>query len=374
MTKPAKRTRTIELSQIRKMFEITNPNAINLGIGEPDFNVPENIKKAMIQSITDNDTHYTPNKGYIELREEIVKKFKKDNGIKTDPENIIVTVGASEALYMCAQAFIEKGDEVILPNPSFLSYEACINLADGKITPVNCKMENEFKLKASDVEEKINKNTKAIILNSPSNPTGAVMEKEDIKSIADLSMDNDFLIISDEIYEKIIYDKKHYSPAKWSDNVITLNGFSKTYAMTGLRIGYLNANEELCEELLKIHQYNIACATTTSQRGALEALRGPQDEVEKMIAEFKKRRNLIVKRLNEMGYETVNAEGAFYVFPKIEDENFVQNAAKAGVITVPGAAFGSNGKGHVRMSYANSYENIKKAMNILEEIIPNGRN
>lgn len=374
MTKPAKRTRTIELSQIRKMFEITNPNAINLGIGEPDFNVPENIKKAMIQSINDNDTHYTPNKGYIELREEIVKKFKKDNGIKTDPENIIVTVGASEALYMCAQAFIEKGDEVILPNPSFLSYEACINLADGKITPVNCKMENEFKLKASDVEEKINKNTKAIILNSPSNPTGAVMEKEDIKSIADLSMDNDFLIISDEIYEKIIYDKKHYSPAKWSDNVITLNGFSKTYAMTGLRIGYLNANEELCEELLKIHQYNIACATTTSQRGALEALRGSQDEVEKMIAEFKKRRNLIVKRLNEMGYETVNAEGAFYVFPKIEDENFVQNAAKAGVITVPGAAFGSNGKGHVRMSYANSYENIKKAMNILEEIIPNGRN
>ncbi|MBQ2612790.1 MAG: pyridoxal phosphate-dependent aminotransferase [Methanobrevibacter sp.] len=374
MTKPAKRTRTIELSQIRKMFEITNPNAINLGIGEPDFNVPENIKKAMIQSINDNDTHYTPNKGYIELREEIVKKFKKDNGIKTDPENIIVTVGASEALYMCAQAFIEKGDEVILPNPSFLSYEACINLADGKITPVNCKMENEFKLKASDVEEKINKNTKAIILNSPSNPTGAVMEKEDIKSIADLSMDNDFLIISDEIYEKIIYDKKHYSPAKWSDNVITLNGFSKTYAMTGLRIGYLNANEELCEELLKIHQYNIACATTTSQRGALEALRGPQDEVEKMIAEFKKRRNLIVKRLNEMGYETVNAEGAFYVFPKIEDENFVQNAAKAGVITVPGAAFGSNGKGHVRISYANSYENIKKAMNILEEIIPNGRN
>ena len=173
-------------------------------------------------------------------------------------------------------------------------------------------------------------------------------------------------------YSILVYDKKHYSPAKWSDNVITLNGFSKTYAMTGLRIGYLNANEELCEELLKIHQYNIACATTTSQRGALEALRGPQDEVEKMIAEFKKRRNLIVKRLNEMGYETVNAEGAFYVFPKIEDENFVQNAAKAGVITVPGAAFGSNGKGHVRMSYANSYENIKKAMNILEENIING--
>lgn len=368
MINPAKRTESIELSQIRKMFEVTNPDAVNLGIGEPDFDVPQNIKDAMKKSIDENDTHYTPNKGYVELREEISKKFKKENGITAEVDNIIVTVGASEALYMCAQAFIEKGDEVILPNPSFLSYEACIKMADGTITPVDCKMENEFKLKADDVYDKINENTKAIILNSPSNPTGAVMEKEDIKALADLSMDKDFLIISDEIYEKIIYDKKHYSPAKYSDNVITLNGFSKTYAMTGLRIGYLTANETYTEELLKIHQYNIACANTTSQRGAYEALTGPQDEVEKMVTEFKRRRDLIVGRLNEIGYETVNAEGAFYVFPKIEDEDFVMKAADAGVITVPGLAFGSNGKGHVRMSYANSYENIKKAMDILEEM------
>ena len=371
MVNPASRTNSIELSQIRKMFEVTNPNAINLGIGEPDFNVPEHIKEAMKKSIDDNDTHYTPNKGYIELREEIVKKFKTDNNIKTNPENIIVTVGASEALYLCAQAFIEKGDEVILPNPSFLSYEACINLSNGKTIPVDCKMENEFKLKVEDVQDKITKNTKAIILNSPSNPTGEVMEKEDIKAIADLSMDNDFIIISDEIYEKIIYNKKHYSPGAYSDNVITLNGFSKTYAMTGLRIGYLTANENFCEELLKIHQYNIACASTTSQRGAYAALTGPQDAAEKMIKEFQKRRDLIVSRLNQMGYETVNAEGAFYVFPKIEDENFVIKAADAGVITVPGAAFGSNGAKHVRMSYANSYENIEKAMNILEKRIAN---
>ena len=368
MVKPAKRTDTIELSQIRKMFEVTNPDAINLGIGEPDFNVPENIKNAMKDSIDDNQTHYTPNKGYIELREEIAKKFKKDNGIKTNPDNIIVTVGASEALYLCAQAFIEKNDEVILPNPSFLSYEACINLSGGKIVPVNCEMENEFKLKANDVMEKITNDTKAIMLNSPSNPTGAVMDKEDIKAIADLSMDKDFLIISDEIYEKIIYDKKHYSPAKYSDNVITLNGFSKTYAMTGLRIGYLTSNENYIEQLLKIHQYNIACASTTSQKGAYEALTGPQDEVEKMVSEFKRRRDLIVSRLNGMGYETVNAEGAFYVFPKIEDPDFVKKAADAGVITVPGFAFGSNGEGHIRMSYANSYENIERAMDILEEM------
>ena len=342
MINPAKRTNSIELSQIRKMFEVTNPDAINLGIGEPDFDVPKNIKDAMKKSIDENDTHYTPNKGYIELREEIVKKFKKENEIDANPENVIVTVGASEGLYLCAQAFFEKGDEIILPNPSFLSYEACINLAGGTITPVDCKMENEFKLKADDVYDKINENTKAIILNSPSNPTGAVMDKEDIKAIADLSMDKNFLIISDEIYEKIIYDKKHYSPAKYSDNVITLNGFSKTYAMTGLRIGYLTANDENTEELLKIHQYNIACASTTSQRGAYEALTGPQDEVEKMVHEFKNRRDLIVSRLNGMGYETVNAEGAFYVFPKIEDKDFVKKAANAGVITVPGEAFGSN--------------------------------
>ena len=372
MINPAKRTNTIELSQIRKMFEATKPGAINLGIGEPDFNVPQNIKDAMKKSIDDNETQYTPNKGYIELREEIAEKFKKDNGIITDPENIIVTVGASEALYISAQAFMVVGDEILLPDPSFLLYESCINLAGGTIVPVDCKMENEFKLKADDVLEKITDKTKAIILNSPSNPTGAVMEKEDIKAIADLSMDHNFLIISDEIYEKIIYDKKHYSPAKYSDNVITINGFSKTYAMTGLRIGYLTANEEYTEELLKIHQYNIACASTVSQRGAYEALTGPQDEVTKMVNAFKNRRDLIVKRLNEMGYETVNAEGAFYVFPKIEDKEFVQKAAKAGVITVPGAAFGSNGENHVRMSYANSYENIEKAMNILEERVVNG--
>ena len=372
MVNPASRTQSIELSQIRKMFEATKPGAINLGIGDPDFDVPQNIKDAMKKSIDDNDTHYSPNLGYLELREEIVKKFKNDNGISTTPENVIVTVGASEALSASTQAFIESGDEVLLPNPSFLLYESVINLAGGSIIPVDCKMENEFKLKAEDVQEKITNKTKAIILNSPSNPTGAVMEKEDIKAIADLSMDHDFLIISDEIYEKIIYDKKHYSPAKYSDNVITINGFSKTYAMTGLRVGYLTANENYSEEIFKIHQNSIACANSTAQKGAIEALAGPQDEVNKMVDEFKKRRNLIVSRLNEMGCETVNAEGAFYVFPKIEDEDFVKKAADAGVITVNGAAFGSNGEGHVRMSYANSYVNIEKAMNILEERVVNG--
>ena len=369
MFKFASRVESIELSQIRKMFEISNENAINLGIGEPDFNIPQNIKIAMKNAIDKNYSNYTPNKGYIELREEIVKKFDKENNIKTNPDNIIVTAGASEGLYLCSQALFEKNDEVIIPDPGFLSYEACVKLSEAEAISTECKMEDDFKLKSDEVLSKINKNTKAIILNSPSNPTGAVMDKEDIKAIADLSTDYDFTIISDEIYEKIIYESKHYSPGKYSDNVITINGFSKTYAMTGLRIAYLTANENYIEELLKVHQYCIACASSISQKGAYEALKGDQSFVNKMVDEFKRRRDLIVNSLNKMGHECVKTSGAFYVFPKIEnDQEFVTKAAKAGVITVPGSAFGQYGKNHVRMSFANSYENIEKAMQILENL------
>ncbi|MBR5503754.1 MAG: pyridoxal phosphate-dependent aminotransferase [Methanobrevibacter sp.] len=369
MLNPAKRVETIELSQIRKMFEVTNENAINLGIGEPDFEVPENIAEAMKQAIDEGFTNYTSNKGIIELREAIVEKLSKDNNIKTDPENIILTSGASEALYDCAQALFEKGDNVLVPNPGFLSYYAVVNLAEANVVEVNTPMENDFKMKVDDVQEKLDKNTKALIINSPSNPTGAVMDKEDIKGIADLATDHDFYIISDEIYEKIIYGRKNYSPAEYCDNVVTLNGFSKTYAMTGLRIGYMVANEEVTENLLKVHQYCVANATSISQKAAYEALTGPQDSVKMMVNEFSRRRDLIVSSLNDMGYETVNCEGAFYVFPKVERPmDFVKAAAEAGVISVPGAPFGSLGEGHVRMSYANSYENIEKAMDILRDL------
>lgn len=370
MIKNTKRANSIELSQIRKMFENTNKNAINLGIGEPDFDVPENIKNAMKKGIDDGFTHYTPNRGFENLREEIVKKLDKENNIKTNINDIIVTCGGSEALYDCCQAFFEKGDDVLLPNPSFLSYEACVKLSEANPISVNTPMENEFKLKVEDVQESITPNTKGIILNSPSNPTGAVMNKEDIKGICDLAEDYNFLIISDEIYEKIIYDnKKHYSPGAYSDNVITINGFSKTYAMTGLRIGYISSPSEFTEELLKIHQYDTACASSISQIGAYEALKGPQDSVDKMVKEFNRRRNLILKRLSEIGHECVKAEGAFYVFPKIENpEEYVKRASDAGVITVPGIAFGSMGQENIRMSYANSYENIEKAMDILEKM------
>ena len=369
MLNSAKRVETIELSLIRKMFEVTNPDAINLGIGEPDFDVPENIKDAMKGAIDEGYTKYTSNKGLIELREAIVEKLAKDNNIKTDAENVIVTCGASESLYSAAQALFEKGDNVLVPNPGFLSYYTCVQLAEANVVEVTTPMENEFKMKVDDVQEKVDKNTKGLIINSPSNPTGAVMDMEDIKGIADLATDHDFYIISDEIYEKIAYGTKNHSPAEYCDNVVTINGFSKTYAMTGLRVGYMVANDEVTENLLKVHQYCTANAPSVSQVGAIEALTGPQDSVKKMVSEFSRRRDLIVSSLNDMGYETVDCKGAFYVFPKVDRPmDFVKAAAKAGVISVPGAPFGSLGEEHVRMSYANSYENIEKAMGILKDL------
>ena len=370
MVKSTYRTSLIELSQNRKMFENTNPDAINLAIGEPDFDVPENIKNAMKKGIDDNFSHYTPNRGYEELREEIVKKLSKDNHIKTNANDIIVTCGASEALSDCCQALFEKGDEVLIPNPGFLSYEATVKLAEAKPVGYETPMERGFKVKTEDIQEKITENTKGIILNSPSNPTGAVIDKEDIKGIADLATDNDIMIISDEIYEKIIYDnKKHYSPGAYSDNVITINGFSKAYAMTGLRLAYMSSPSYFTEELLKVHQYTTACASSISQIGGIEALRGPQESVSKMAKEFEKRRDLITDSLNDMGYECVKGEGAFYVFPKVPNpKEFVRKAMDAGVLCVQGIAFGSEGKNNVRMSYANSYENIEKAMDILRKI------
>jgi len=369
MVKTAQRLKSIELSQIRKMFEVCDENAINLGIGEPDFDIPENVKIAINKALDDGFTHYTSNKGIVELREEISKKLKNDNKLIIDPESVMVTVGASEALYICAQGLFEKRDEVLIPDPGFLSYKACVDLSEATPVSVEAKISDGYKIKYEDVEEKISSKTKAFIMNSPSNPTGAVMDKEDIKAIADLATDNDFIIISDEIYEKIIYDKKHYSPGEFSENVIVINGFSKTYAMTGLRIAYLAGQNEIVEELLKIHQYNTACASSISQVAAYEALRGPQGYVNSMVAEFKNRRNLISNGLEELGLKCTRLDGAFYAFPQVENAaEYVKKAIEVGVITVPGSGFGQTSTSNVRMSYANSYENIEEALNRLGKI------
>ena len=369
MVKTASRLDSIELSQIRKMFEVADKNAINLGIGEPDFDIPENVKTAIKDALDDGFTHYTSNKGLLELREEISKKLKNDNKIAIDTESIMVTVGASEALYICAQGLFEKGDEILIPDPGFLSYKACVDLAESKSIPVELKIENDYKMKVDDIQEKINSKTKALIMNSPANPTGSVMDKKDIKSIADLATDHDFMIISDEIYEKIIYGKKHYSPAQFSDNTIIINGFSKTYAMTGLRIAYLAGQNDMVEELLKVHQYNTACANSISQIGACEALSGPQKYVKTIVKEFERRKDLVAKRLKDIDLKCSKLEGAFYAFPQMENVNeYVQKAIDVGVITVPGYGFGETCDNNLRISYANSYEKLEEAMNRLETI------
>lgn len=369
MINPANRVKSIQLSQIRKMFEVCSENAINLGIGEPDFDTPIHIRQAVMDALDEGFTHYTSNKGILELRESISRKLNNENNVKIDPESIITTVGASEALYMCAQALINKGDEVLIPDPGFLAYDAVIRISEGNPIHIPLKMENEFKMTAEDVEKLITPKTKAIILNSPSNPTGSVMDRKEIKKISKLAEDHDIFIISDEIYEKITYGVKHYSPGEFTDNAIIINGFSKTYAMTGFRIAYVAAREEIVEELLKIHQYNTACASSISQKAALTALEGPQNCVNEMVNEFKRRRDLMISRLNEMDYDCSVPEGAFYTFPYVKNsQEFVSQAIENDVVTVSGEAFGKNGLGHVRMSYATSYSEIETAMDNLEKI------
>lgn len=366
---PARRVRPVSLSGIRKMFELVRKDSINLGLGEPDFDTPLHIREAAKNALDDGFTHYTVNKGIIELREAISTKLEEDNKISADPESIIVTVGASEALYMCMQALIDEGDQVLIPDPGFVTYDASVRLSGGTPLPVMLKEENEFRMTPEDVQEKITDKTKAIILNSPSNPTGGVMTKEDVRGLAEIADDQDICLISDEVYEKIIYDKKHYSPGQFSENTITINAFSKTYAMTGFRIGYLTASPDISEELLKIHQYNTACASSISQKAALAALEGPQNVVDEMVGELRRRRDLIVRRLSEMGLFCVEPQGAFYVFPQTKNSHkFVEEALKRDVVLVPGSSCGIYCQDHVRMSYATSYEEIKEAMDRLEEI------
>ena len=359
---------TLSISAKAKELKAQGIDVVSMTAGEPDFDTPQVIKDACIKAIQEGKVRYLASSGLPELKTEIVKKFAS-NGINTKPENIIISTGAKFAIFQAITCLCGAGNEVVLFAPFWLSYEEMIKASGAKAVIVKTSMENDFAPTKEDLEAAITANTKLIIVNSPNNPTGAVYSKETLQMIADVAVQHNVMVLSDEIYEKIIYGKKHYSPGAFSDNVITLNGFSKAYAMTGIRIGYINASERFNEELLKIHQYCTACANSIGQMGALEALRGPQDSVNNMVKEFEKRRNLIVKRLKEMGYTCSKPEGAFYVYPEIENPmEFVSKAAEAGVITVPGLPFGANGEKHIRMSYANSYENIAKAMDILEEV------
>ncbi|MBE0521453.1 MAG: pyridoxal phosphate-dependent aminotransferase [Candidatus Methanoperedenaceae archaeon] len=363
----SERVKTIDISGIRKMFEGAGPDAINMGLGQPDFDTPEHIKKAAIDAINEGFTGYTMNLGIPELRGALCRKFERDNNFSVSPDEVIVTAGASEALHLALQMLLDRGDEVLVPDPGFVSYPVLTGIAGGKA--VSIPPGENLNVTPEAVNELITRKTKAIIVNSPSNPTGTVQTKDEIRGLAEISDDNNITIISDEVYEHFIYKGKHASPAEFSDNVITINAVSKTYAMTGWRIGYAAARKDCVEQMLKVHQYIQACACSVSQKAALAAIEGPQDCVGWMRESFRKRRDILMEGLNGMGIKCVRPEGAFYAFPEVAGEDAPQKLIENGVIVAPGTAFGKNGKGHIRLSYATSENNIRKALEIMEKVL-----
>jgi aspartate aminotransferase len=361
-------TGEIEISGIRKCFEGAGPGAINLGLGQPDFDTPEHIKIAAIKAIEKGFTGYTPNCGYPDLQEALAEKFRAENGIECTPGEIMVTSGASEALFLAIAALVERGEEVLIGDPSFLSYSALTKLVGGR--PVAVPLNDELRLSPEDLGERITDRTKLIILNSPSNPTGAVQTEDEMKAIAEMAEDKDIGVISDEVYEHFIYEGMNASPGKYSENVITINAVSKTYAMTGWRVGYMVAKGCALEELLKIHQYAQACACSISQKAALAAIKGPQECVYQMRDEFRQRRDILVEGFREMGIDLVVPKGAFYLFPRVGDgDSVAARLGKAGVIVVPGSAFGQGGREHIRISYAASRANLEEALKRMRGIL-----
>jgi len=364
-------------SGIRKFFDVVNevPNAISLGVGEPDFITPYNIREAAIRSVQKGYTQYTSNQGRDELRELISRYLEVRFNLKYDKKQIIVTIGGSEAVDLILRALINPGDEILVPEPCYVSYAPCVSLAGGVPVTVECFQKDEFKVKPENVINKITKKTKAIILSFPNNPTGAVMEKEHLEKIAEIVEKNDLLVISDEIYAELTYGLKHTSIAniaKMAERTILISGFSKAFAMTGWRIGYICAAQEIIKHVLKIHQYAIMCAPTVSQFAATCALKdGLADNfstVEEMKDEYNKRRRFMVKSFNDLGLKCFEPKGAFYVFPDVsktglDGDQFAENLLKKEkVAVVPGSAFGECGKNNVRCSYAYSMKNLDMAI------------
>ncbi|RLF90528.1 aspartate aminotransferase [Thermococci archaeon] len=374
----AKRLSGVGKSVIRELFDLAQGkgNVINLGIGEPDFDTPENIKEAAIRALRENKTHYTPNPGIIELREAICEKYSSEYGLDYDPDEVVVTVGACEAMYDVIQAYVNPGDEVIIPDPGFAYYSAYVKLAQGVPVRAKCFEEDEFVLKPEQVQEKITDKTKMILINSPSNPTGAVMGKKEIRGIVELAEDNEIILVSDEVYEKIVYDATHYCAAQFSHDggVIVVNSFSKTYAMTGWRVGYAIGRRDLISPVALVHQYSVANANSIAQYAALEALRGPQDFVREVVREYRKRRDILIRELRKHGIKSNKPEGAFYLFPNIGEDSreFSRKAINAGVAVVPGEEFGEVGKNNIRISYATSVDNLIKGAEILGKVYREG--
>lgn len=376
----SKKAMMLEPSGIRKFFDIVSemPEAISLGVGEPDFDTPWRIREEGIYSLEKGRTFYTSNAGLVELRDEICRYLKRKYHLRYRNDEVLVSVGGSEGIDVALRAIINPGDEVIVPQPSFVCYVPCVIMSDGVPVTVELKEENKFKLTREQLEEAVTDKTKAIIMSFPNNPTGAIMTKKDLEPIADFAKEHDLIVISDEIYSELTYGHKHVSIGALPDmkeRTIVINGFSKAFAMTGWRLGYAAAPKVIMEQMVKIHQYGIMAAPTTSQYAAVEALRACDDEVEEMKNSYNQRRRYLLHRFRELGLECFEPEGAFYAFPCIKEfgmssEKFAEELLKEQkVAIVPGTAFGACGEGYLRVSYAYSIDELKEALNRLGTFI-----
>lgn len=368
------KVKQIKPSGIRKFFDIVSEmdDAISLGVGEPDFDTPWHIREEGIYSLEKGRTFYTSNAGLSELKIEISKYLDRRFDLKYDPsDEIMITVGGSEAIDGALRAMLDAGDEVILPQPSYVSYEPCIVLADGVPVIVELKEENDFKLTKEQLEKAVTDKTKILIMPFPNNPTGAIMTKEELQPIVDFVIEHDLFVISDEIYSELTYSGNHVSIGAFpgmKERTIVINGFSKSYAMTGWRLGYACGPQVILKQILKIHQFAIMCAPTTSQYAAIEALRHGDDDVEKMRDEYDRRRRFLLNAFEEMGIECFEPYGAFYMFPSIKkfgmssDEFATRLLKEEKIAVVPGTAFGDCGEGFLRISYAYSIDDLKAAL------------
>ena len=377
----SKKVKEIKPSGIRKFFDIASEikGAISLGVGEPDFDTPWHIREEGIYSLERGKTHYTSNSGLKELRVEITKYLNRKYNLEYDPLNeVLVTVGGSEAIDVAFRAMLEPGDEVIITTPCYVSYEPCAVLAGATVKTINLKNENEFRLTKEELLEQITPKTKVLIMNFPNNPTGAIMEKKDLEEIAKVIIEKDIFVISDEIYSELSYFGEHVSIASlpnMKERTLVINGFSKAFAMTGWRLGYACGPESLIKQMTKVHQFTIMCAPTQSQYAAVEALKNGDDDVYQMRESYDERRRYVLHRLSEMGLPCFEPKGAFYLFPDIRqfgmssDEFCLKLLNEKKVVVVPGNAFGDSGNGFIRISYAYSIENLKVALNRISEFL-----
>ncbi|SHK99569.1 aminotransferase [Selenomonas ruminantium] len=373
-------------SGIRKFFDIAAQmdDVISLGVGEPDFVTPWSIRESCVYGLEQGYTSYTANRGMPELRQEIVNLFKRRYNTGYDANtDVLVTVGVSEALDIAMRAILAPGDEVLIPEPCYVSYQACTILAGGVPVAVPAKIENEFRITPEELEQYVTDKTKVLLIGYPNNPTGAIMTRKDLEAVADFAEKHDLIVISDEIYGDLTYgDEEHVcfsSLPRMKDRTILLNGFSKAYAMTGWRIGYALGNPEVIAAMTKIHQYTMLCAPITAQVAAVEALRHGEKYMKKMVAEYDRRRRLIYDGLTKMGLECFEPKGAFYIFPSIKSTGYTSDEFAEKLLTaehvalVPGSAFGQCGEGHVRCSYATAIDKISEALNRIENFLKNHR-